>query len=149
MKAGLEVIYVTGADTASSWTSNTLEVVFVNKRLRELGIRVICQHDLMSVKNGVAEIASAYGEVSQQIPVAAIVPVTARLPEEKLYQELMAAPEKLKDAGIKSVTRIGDCLAPGFIAYAVYAGHRYARELDAADLGEVKFRRALPLVTTP
>jgi dimethylamine/trimethylamine dehydrogenase len=54
----------------------------------------------------------------------------------------------LKDAGIKSVTRIGDCLAPGLIAYAVYAGHRYARELDANDLGEVKFRRPLPLMAT-
>ncbi|MBL8709400.1 MAG: hypothetical protein JNL25_09410, partial [Rhodospirillaceae bacterium] len=149
VKSGLEVIYVTGADTASSWTANTLEVVFVNKRLRELGIRVICQHDLVAVKGGVAEIASAYGETTQHLEVSAIVPVTARLPEEALYHDLMASPEKLKDAGIKSVTRIGDCLAPGFIAYAVYAGHRYARELDAPDLGEVKFRRALPLVTTP
>ncbi|TDQ84217.1 dimethylamine/trimethylamine dehydrogenase [Dongia mobilis] len=148
-KAGLEVIYVTTADTASSWTSNTLEVYFVNKRLHALGVRVICQHDLVAVRNGVAEIAPAYGEAVQHIPVGAIVPVTARLPNDALYQELMAAPEKLKDAGIKSVTRIGDCLAPGLIAYAVYAGHRYARELDAPDLGEVKFRRALPLVTTP
>jgi len=149
VKAGLEVIYLTSADTASSWTANTLEVVFVNKRLRDLGVRVICQHDLAGVKDGTAEIVSLYGEAAQYVPVGAIVPVTARLPEEALYQELMAAPDRLKDAGIKSVTRIGDCLAPGFIAYAVYAGHRYARELDAPDLGEVKFRRALPLVTTP
>jgi dimethylamine/trimethylamine dehydrogenase len=49
----------------------------------------------------------------------------------------------LKEAGIKSVTRIGDCLAPGFIAHAVYAGHRYARELDAPPAGEVPFKRVV------
>jgi dimethylamine/trimethylamine dehydrogenase len=75
--------------------------------------------------------------------------VTSRLPNEALYLDLMAAPEKLKDAGIKSVTRIGDCLAPGFIAHAVYHGHRYARELDALPAGEVPFKRHLPMVTVP
>jgi len=29
------------------------------------------------------------------------------------------------------IERIGDCLAPGTIATAVYSGHRYAREMDA------------------
>ena len=71
-----------------------------------------------------------------------------RLPEEALYHALMANPNALKDAGIKSVTRIGDCLAPGLIAYAVYAGHRYARELDTNDTNEVKFRRPLPIMAT-
>ena len=80
--------------------------------------------------------------------VTPLVPVTARLPEEALYHALMANPDALKDAGIKSVTRIGDCLAPGLIAYAVYSGHRYARELDTNDMGEVKFRRPLPLMAT-
>lgn len=147
-KAGLTVIYVTTGDTASSWTTNTLELLFINKRLRELDIQVIPSRDLVAVKNGVVQLEHAYGEAAQFVPVDAIVPVTARLPEEALYQSLIVQPEALKDAGIKSVTRIGDCLAPGLIAYAVYSGHRYARELDANDLGEVKFRRPLPLMTT-
>jgi dimethylamine/trimethylamine dehydrogenase len=148
VKAGLKVIYVTTGDTASSWTTNTLELLFINKRLRELGIRVITSRDLVGVKDGVAELAHSYGEAPEFVAVDAIVPVTARLPEEALYQSLIANPDALKDAGIKSVTRIGDCLAPGLIAYAVYSGHRYARELDANDLGEVKFRRPLPLMAT-
>jgi len=44
-------------------------------------------------------------------------------------------------AGIKSLTRIGDCLAPGIIASAVYSGHKYAREFDEPDLGDVPFKR--------
>jgi dimethylamine/trimethylamine dehydrogenase len=31
------------------------------------------------------------------------------------------------------VRRIGDCEAPAIIAAAVYAGHRYARELDTPE----------------
>jgi dimethylamine/trimethylamine dehydrogenase len=34
------------------------------------------------------------------------------------------------DAGIKSVERIGDALAPGAIVHAVYSGHQYAQQLD-------------------
>ena len=39
-----------------------------------------------------------------------------------------------KEGGVqtpfRSLQRIGDCDAPAIIASAVYAGHRYARELD-------------------
>ena len=39
---------------------------------------------------------------------------------------------------------VADACAPGPIAYAVYAGHRYARELDAPDIGDaVPFKREL------
>jgi len=148
VKGGLNVVYVTPGDTASSWTTNTLELLFINKRLRSIGVKVITAHDLVAVKDGIAELASGYGEPAQQIAIDAVVPVTARLPEDALYYDLIANDAALKDAGIKSVTRIGDCLAPGLIAYAVYAGHRYARELDTNDVGEVKFRRPLPLMTT-
>jgi dimethylamine/trimethylamine dehydrogenase len=58
--------------------------------------------------------------------------VTARLPEDKLYHALAASPQLLEAAGIKSLTLIGDCLAPGAIFHAVYAGHRCAREFDAS-----------------
>jgi dimethylamine/trimethylamine dehydrogenase len=83
------------------------------------------------------------------VPAKALVLVTSRLPNEQLYLDLSSAPDKLREAGIKSVARIGDCLAPGFIAHAVYHGHRYARELDAPPMGEVPFKRHLPLVTVP
>jgi len=37
---------------------------------------------------------------------------------------------------------IGDAEAPGPIAWATYAGHRYARELDEPDIGDaLPFRR--------
>ena len=39
---------------------------------------------------------------------------------------------------------MGDTCSPGIIAAAVYAGHRYARELDGAEAGDdTPFKREL------
>ena len=54
--------------------------------------------------------------------------------------------EKLEEAGILSVKRIGDALGPGLIAAAVWSGHRYARELDGPPPGDVPFKRELVVV---
>ena len=54
----------------------------------------------------------------------------------------MARAADWADAGIRSVKVIGDACAPGPIAWATYAGHRYARELDMPDIGDaLPFRR--------
>ena len=62
--------------------------------------------------------------------------------EESLWLELAARQAEWADAGIRSVTRIGDCLAPGTIAAAVLSGHRYAREFgETIDPDVAPFRR--------
>ena len=72
--------------------------------------------------------------------------VTARLPNDALYYDLNVSPEKLAEAGIKSVKRVGDAFAPGLIAAAVWSGHRFARELDGPPPGDVPFKRELVIV---
>jgi dimethylamine/trimethylamine dehydrogenase len=67
--------------------------------------------------------------------------MTARLPEDALYRALREREAEWADAGLRSVRVIGDAEAPGLIAHAVYAGHRYARELDAPPSGEIPFKR--------
>ena len=148
-KAGHEVTFVTAGDIASAWAGNTLEAVHINKQLRRLGIKVVTHHDVTRLAADHVEITCGYGGTKQQISALATVLVTSRLPNEDLYLALAANPEGMKGAGIKSMARIGDCLAPGFIAHAVYHGHRYARELDAPPQGEVPFKRHLPMVTVP
>jgi dimethylamine/trimethylamine dehydrogenase len=148
-KAGHAVTLVTPGDLASAWAGNTIEAVHINKQLRRLGIAVVTHHDVTGLAADHAEITCGYAGTKQQVAATAIVLVTSRLPNEALYLELADKAEEAKAAGIKSVTRIGDCLAPGFIAHAVYHGHRYARELDAPPQGEVPFKRHLPLVTVP
>jgi dimethylamine/trimethylamine dehydrogenase len=69
--------------------------------------------------------------------------VTARLPNDSLYLELISDANKLTAAGVRKLECIGDCHAPATIAAAVYAGHRYARECDEPESGEIPFRREL------
>jgi dimethylamine/trimethylamine dehydrogenase len=56
--------------------------------------------------------------------------VGMRHSNDSLYQSLIVRKDELKAAGIKSVKRIGDALAPGALVHAVYSGHEYARNLD-------------------
>jgi dimethylamine/trimethylamine dehydrogenase len=78
------------------------------------------------------------------IEAGALVPVTARAPDDALYRALASDPEALAAAGIVSLDRLGDCAAPGTIAAAVYAGHRYARELGDDDRDSALLRREVP-----
>jgi dimethylamine/trimethylamine dehydrogenase len=73
-----------------------------------------------------------------------VLTLTSRLPNEELALALDGMAEAVTQAGILSVTSIGDCLAPSTIAAAVYAGHRYAREYDWSPTDAAAFRRELP-----
>ena len=66
-----------------------------------------------------------------------LVPVTARLPHNAVAPRAGGAAAGLgRRRASRSVTLIGDALAPGTIAAAVWAGRRYAEEFDE-DLGPV------------
>lgn len=84
------------------------------------------------------------GAPSSTIPAACVVTITSRLPNDALYEAPRAQPDALSAAGIVTVNAIGDCLAPGTIAAAVYAGHRYAREFDLPETYQVRFGREMP-----
>ena len=73
--------------------------------------------------------------------VDSLVMITARVTNDDLYHELASQADALSAAGIKSLARIGDCLAPGTIASAVFSGHKFAREFDEPDPGDVPFKR--------
>jgi dimethylamine/trimethylamine dehydrogenase len=87
-------------------------------------------------------VACTYSDRVSRLACDAVVLVTARLPDDALYLALKARQADWRDAGIRSVRLIGDANAPAPIAWATYAGHRYAEELDAPDIGDaVPFRR--------
>ena len=140
-KAGREVFFVTPDDTIASWSANTLDYRHIQWRMAELGVEQVVAHDVVGFANGRLDLAHVWNDRPRTLDVAAVVTVTARLPEDALYHALREREAEWADAGVRSVTRIGDALAPGLIAHAVYAGHRYARELDEAPVGEVPFKR--------
>ena len=142
--AGCAVTLVTPAAEAANWTQNTLEQEAIQTRLMELGVGIVPHRALSRILQDGVETACVYTGRTEEIACDTVLLVTARLPEEALYLELAARRGEWADAGIKSVAAIGDALAPGLIAAAVYSGHRYARELDAEiPLDEPPFRREL------
>jgi dimethylamine/trimethylamine dehydrogenase len=58
--------------------------------------------------------------------------ITARVPNDSLYQQLLARSDDWSDAGVRSVRTAGDADAPSTIAAAVYSGHKLARQFDLA-----------------
>ena len=126
-RAGQSVTLVTPAAEVASWTHNTLELERVAKHMHELGVTMITHHDLAKVSAGSVTLRHVYTEETKVIEARTLVPVTARLPNDDLYESLKTM---TGDSDKMSLTRIGDCLAPGAIVHATYAGHRFAREFD-------------------
>jgi dimethylamine/trimethylamine dehydrogenase len=151
---GCTVHFVTPDDAAASWSSHTLEFRHVQKRLRKLGVDIRPSLNLVGFDGATARLACVYSDREQSLPCASVVMVTSRLPNDALHQELLLHEASWAEAGIASVQCIGDALAPGLIAHAVYAGHRYAREFEALP-GEnhasrdVAFRRRLWIPSPP
>jgi len=126
---GCSVTYVTPATMVAPYTDATLEAHRVHSRLLELGIQIICNHVLHSVDSQGVIFCCAFTGKTMTIEADALVPVAGRLPQNSLFEELSGDID-LNDYGIKSIDTVGDCLAPGTIASAVYSGHLYARQLD-------------------
>ena len=127
--------------------SYTQEYRHIQKRLRSLGMQIVTGHNIVAVDGDGAQSPACTAAASSAWRARRVVAVTARLPNDSLQQALLALAADWHDAGIESVTPIGDCLAPGLIAHAVYAGHRYAQELDEPAEGEVCFRRRASAAT--
>jgi len=129
--AGADVTIVTGASAVAAWSFNTDEQILTQKRLMREGVRIETQTTLASIHAGGVALACGYTGRTREVDAEHVVLVTSREPNDSLYAEL---------ADRIDIARVGDCSAPGIIAAAVAAGHRYAREMDA-DAADVPFLR--------
>jgi dimethylamine/trimethylamine dehydrogenase len=145
-RSGHNVSYVTPSGLASAWAVMTNEQPQVYRALAAAGVRLHTLARVESFTGGKLTLTHVFTAARAQLPCRALVIVGARLPNDALYRELMARCEEFPAAAIASVTRVGDALAPGAIAHAVYSGHRYAREIDAGEDGYI-LRRDAPLRT--
>lgn len=143
--AGRKTILITPASEVSTWTQYTLEQERIQTRLLELGVQIIQQRKLAQVQPGIIETACIYTGKTDSVQCQSIVMVTERSPEHQLYDEILGRQTAGELTRIKSITLIGDALAPGTIAAAVYGGHRCAREFDQnIDVDKVPFKREIP-----
>ena len=143
-KAGVKVTLITPSAYVSDWTNNTLEQIAIHPRLVELGVEIVLNRGIAEIKADHVVSNCTYTDRLQNFEADAVVLVTSRLGRDEVFNDLMARQDDWADAGIKSVKLFGDAEAPGPIAWATYAGHRYARELDGADIGDdLPFRREI------
>jgi dimethylamine/trimethylamine dehydrogenase len=141
---GCAVEFVTPAARVAEWTVNTLEQRLIQTRLLERGARLRLSRAPVRLLAGEAELACAYTGRTEEVAADAAVLVTSRVAEDGLWRDLQARRADWPDAGLKSVRVIGDAEAPAPIAWATYAGRRYAEELDAEPIGDdLPFRREL------
>ncbi|MCZ6856326.1 MAG: NADH:flavin oxidoreductase, partial [Gammaproteobacteria bacterium] len=126
---GADVCFVTPENLVSAWGVNSDEQYQTQQRLMELGVQIITGHGLDKFDGAKATLGCIYTEQTQVVAVDAVVLVTARTPNDSLYEEITARIESDAPQPCPTVHKIGDCDAPAIIASAVYAGHRYAREL--------------------
>ena len=131
-RAGLPVLYLTTSGRAGSWGSHTAEQWRGQAALLEAGIEILPNRALSRWQAGEAESACIFTGRTQRHAAASLLTVTSREPDDALWRALAADPEALREAGVETLRRIGDCHAPGIIAAAVYAGHKAARELGEA-----------------
>jgi dimethylamine/trimethylamine dehydrogenase len=135
-REGRAVTLVTPAGEVSAWTRATEEQRRIQARLLDLGVRIETGTSVAALRAGGAVLACAYTGRTREQATDNVVMVTSRAPRDALHREL---------EGRIDILRVGDCSAPGTIAAAVFAGHRYAREMDAPP-ADVPFLRDRPQV---
>jgi dimethylamine/trimethylamine dehydrogenase len=145
VQAGCRVTIVTPDDTVASWSTNTLDYRHIQKRLYTLGVAQVTTHNIVSATAGGVQVEHHWSGATMDIACDAVLSLTARLPNDALHTELLERQAAWSDAGVSNVQCIGDALAPGLIAHAVYSGHRYAQEFDEGPVSDVPFRRHLPV----
>ncbi|SDP75827.1 dimethylamine/trimethylamine dehydrogenase [Sulfitobacter litoralis] len=143
-KKGADVTLVTPSAYVSDWTNNTLEQIAIHPRLVDAGVEIVLNRGITEIHAGHVVSNCVYTDRTKQFECDAVVMVASRKEENAIFDGLKAREAEWADAGIKSVKIIGDANAPGPIAWATYAGHRYARELDSDDIGDaLPFRREI------
>jgi dimethylamine/trimethylamine dehydrogenase len=140
--SGCRVTLLTPAAFVSDWSRNTLEQGAIHRRLVSAGVCIVLNRGLVAIRADGVETNCTYTDDRAVLACDGVVAVASRTGDDAVYRDLLARRGEWADAGLRSVRLIGDAVAPGPIAWATYAGHRYARELDEPDLGDaLPFRR--------
>jgi dimethylamine/trimethylamine dehydrogenase len=142
---GIPVSYATPAGHASAWTIMTNELPLVHRALAQRRVSVTTLHLLAAFDGDTAILEHLFTGEERRLACRSIVIVGLRAPRGELMAALEERAGEVIAAGIRSIERAGDALAPGAIVHAIHSGHRVARELD---LGEnvSPYRRDFPIV---
>ena len=127
---GYQVRLISPESKVSAWTEYTEEQHRIQAGLMSLGIEIITSQGVTGFDGQQLTTCCVYSDVENSLACQQLVTVTARTPNDHLYHKLVDKIGQGNTAGKPTIARIGDCDAPSIIATAVFAGHRYARELE-------------------
>ena len=143
VKNGNEVIFVTPASSVSEWSLNTLDQPFIQKRLIELGVQIICNKSISKVNSDNVELSCKYTGNIEKLETKNLLLVTSRYPLNSLFTSILDKDIE-SHKYLKSIDIIGDANAPAPIAWATYAGYNYAFNFDKViDKEKVPFKREI------
>ncbi|MBX6324102.1 MAG: dimethylamine dehydrogenase, partial [Rhodospirillaceae bacterium] len=173
---GRTVSLVTPFDKVAPYTDYTLEGANLRRLLRELGVVAKPAHWVERAEGGSAADAGVTlhlydvyrdgwqrtetprpgalprraGTAVEPLPCDTVVLCTSRRSEDSLFRALRARRAEWAAAGLVGAWRAGDCLAPRYLADAVFDGHRMGREIDSPDPGRPRpFIRERPIWAAP
>jgi dimethylamine/trimethylamine dehydrogenase len=132
-KEGFNVTLVTPSYLVSSFTKASLEQPRIQTRMLELGVHIHANLALQTVEGAHVTLACVFTGKLQELETHAVVMVTAKDADEKLFHAIAAS----------NITRIGDCYSPGTIAAAVHSGRKLAEGFGEAecDFLDMPYRR--------
>jgi dimethylamine/trimethylamine dehydrogenase len=146
---GKQVTYVCDASDVAEYGVFTMESANNKRMLFEKGIKTYCNHWVERIEPGKARITYLYkygpdllgpspGRVPRRdnegefdLEVDAVILVTARFSENRLWRELKARKAEWAGNDIQDIFRVGDCKAPVQLNQAMWDAHRLAREFDS------------------
>ena len=131
--AGKRVTAITPFPNLGPYLFLTGEGFRINRELRAAGVEIVLGHVVLDIDGSRLTGVHAFSPDEVEWSADAVVLVTQREPDDELYHQLAAQPQRMEDEGIEALYRIGDCVAPRLIADCVFDGHRLGREIDSDD----------------
>jgi dimethylamine/trimethylamine dehydrogenase len=114
------------------WGSFTEEIYRSNAELIKGGVEIITNNLISKINHKSLIIKCIFSGKIKNIKTDWVVPITRREPIDFLYDELIN--KNLKNTNIKSINKVGDCLAPGIIATSIYSGYKAGIELGKENI---------------
>ena len=127
---GNAVTLVTPAGRAGQWSSYTNEQYASIRAMLHAGVEIITNRVVDRIAPGGVTASCVFSGRQRDIDADWVLPLTRREPHDALYYGVRTAISEDRTGAPKTVTRIGDCLAPGTIAAAVYGGYRAALAMN-------------------
>ncbi|WP_299658127.1 FAD-dependent oxidoreductase [uncultured Tateyamaria sp.] len=135
VKQGCTVTILTPAAQFAGFSQMSLEIAHIQRRMAELGVQIVPLTTVTALGAGYVSAVGVFGTDARDIACDAVIMVAGQTPNDTLFRSLSAG------QSTQRIVAIGDCQAPATIASAIFAGHKFARDLGLGDPDVVPFLR--------